>query len=632
MLFAALLIPLIAVGVLGLRALAGDVERARTRYLEQATTFARNVNAALEAVAGELETDPDALRFMAETSGALLEPVAPPPSRASALERSLREAVTSELDALERAGESERARARLAELATHTERPALAAWALTWSAARAQREGRLEDARAAWQQLIESFPDERDERGLVRALAARAELAVLDSSSFVELERLHADVVASRASLADSATPALASRVAERIAASAPERGPALRGAVVAQARELRLLASWSLGLSDWIARGAPEGVASVPWAADPALADSGPSQALVRATLAEGRWRGTALELERVAERALIRAERDNWRALGFDAAIEERSGRLLAGAAPPADAPATTERASGVLGELTVRAFGTTFEDFAAAERRRFVLVAVLTAVALAAALVAASATLRAVQRESQTARERESFVAAVTHELKSPLASIRLLAELLERGDVDAARVREFGARTVAESDRLAKLVDSVLRFSRLEGGLNAESLERLDARELATRAIESVAPLAQARGFRVELVDGPSPKLRGDRDALIGALAELVDNATKYGDAAAGVQLEIALDGPRVVLSVLDRGRGVPAESREQVFEPFRRLGDELTREQPGVGLGLALVRRVARAHAGRAACAEREGGGARFWIELPGEQG
>ncbi|MCY3002282.1 MAG: ATP-binding protein, partial [Planctomycetota bacterium] len=107
-----------------------------------------------------------------------------------------------------------------------------------------------------------------------------------------------------------------------------------------------------------------------------------------------------------------------------------------------------------------------------------------------------------------------------------------------------------------------------------------------------------------------------------------DALLGAISELVDNATKYGEPNAGVDIVVRRAGASAEVAVLDRGAGVPAAERERIFEPFHRLGDELVRERPGVGLGLALVRGVALAHSGSVRCEPREGGGSCFVLQIP----
>jgi signal transduction histidine kinase len=247
---------------------------------------------------------------------------------------------------------------------------------------------------------------------------------------------------------------------------------------------------------------------------------------------------------------------------------------------------------------------------------------------ALAILVAALAAWLSLRAVSREVEAARGREEFVAAVTHELKTPLATIRLFAEMLQRGDVEEHKVREFGERTVAQADRLARLVDSVLDLARIEHSAAAQAT--LDLSALAADALESVERVATQQGFGLSLVDeSRSARVRGDGEALVRAVVNLLENALKHSDKPHEIELRLERRGTsQVAIAVLDRGRGVPAAEAQRIFEPFRRVGSELTRDRPGVGLGLALVAKIAAAHGGSASCAAREGGGSCFTIELP----
>jgi two-component system phosphate regulon sensor histidine kinase PhoR len=623
----ALFVPLVAVAVLGLVSLAGDVERGRARHADQAASLARNVAALFPRSASDLAADARALHARAGLDGALLEPTQVHATRESAADGYVREIATAEIDRWDRAGAEDLADERLAELAARRDRPNLAAWALSWTAARAARRHDVVAARSALRTIRDELQDAVDDRGLSYAIAARFELAQLDRAGPAELEALHTDLVAARGAWQDTALVALVMRIEEQLAALEPARAAAAASRRIDAARPLALVATWGTGMSEWIARGAPGELRVFDWPAGDA-ARPGSARIALSAERVADEWHVAALELDSIASAARARAELESWRELGFDVAIESTDGALLTGEAPALDVPSASERVPPPFSELYVRAHALDFPAFVRAERVRFRWLIALCAAALAVASVAAFATLRAVRREMQSARERESFVAAVTHELKSPLASIRLLAELLERGDVDGAKVREFGARTVAESDRLARLVDSVLRFARVGQKLRSDAFERVDARELAQRAAASVAPLAAQRGFTVRVADGAPQVLRCDVDALVGAVAELVENATKYGAASDGVDVDVEASEGRVRFNVLDRGRGVAPEDRQRIFEPFRRLGDEMTRERPGVGLGLALVQRIAQAHGGRAQCAERDGGGAHFWIEIP----
>ncbi len=624
-------VSLAAAVALGLRALASDVESARSRYAEQASALARAVVGALDDERARTESGAaPALRLHADLDGRLLEPELPARPTDVGRDRSLREFLSRDIDALERDGRGDDAERRLREIAAREGEPDLAAWAWTWLAGRAAQEMRVEDVRAASTALVEKYPAARDDQGLRRALAARFRLAELSGGADEELAELHHELTGDRASLGDTATASLAERVAELVRGRAPARALELEQGAGERTRVLQLAASWPTGISDWIARGAPGGARTFDLALDPLDANQTLERALISLHQDGAGWQGVAIELAELAVRAFTHPEVATRRELGFEAAIEDSRGRLLAGAPPSGDAPVATDRAREPLAELSVRAWGTDFAGFVAAERRRFAFVAVLAIAALVAGAVAGGATIHAIRREARAARDRESFVAAVTHELKTPLASIRLFAELLEGGDVDPLKVREFGARTVAETERLSRLVDGVLRFAELRGGAaNGATLGVVDLREVTRLAVASIEPIARQRGFEIVVREPPEPlTIPGERDALVGAVAELLDNATKYGGAPHPIELVIERQGERASITVLDRGPGVPEPERERIFEPFHRAGDELTRERAGVGLGLALVRGVAESHRGRVRYAPREGGGSRFEIELP----
>jgi two-component system phosphate regulon sensor histidine kinase PhoR len=238
-----------------------------------------------------------------------------------------------------------------------------------------------------------------------------------------------------------------------------------------------------------------------------------------------------------------------------------------------------------------------------------------------------------VRAVDRELRAARDREGFVAATTHELKTPLAAIKLFAELLPDPELDAAKRVEFAGRIGAEADRLARLVGAVLDFARLERSSPEELRVRFVECDLGDRlrgVVETFRPVAAAQGFDVGWT-APDMEVRvlGDPDALGGALLNLLDNAVKYGGKPHRIEAAAIACAPgRVAFTVADRGPGVPAAERRRVFEPFVRMGDEMTREKKGVGLGLALVLRVAEAHGGAARVEPRDGGGSVFVVELP----
>jgi signal transduction histidine kinase len=235
-------------------------------------------------------------------------------------------------------------------------------------------------------------------------------------------------------------------------------------------------------------------------------------------------------------------------------------------------------------------------------------------------------------ALRRAQRVARQQSEFVAAVSHEMKTPIASVRAMAEFLE-GEPDLPdRPREYAARMGREMERLGRTVGNVLDVARIErqGRL---VLSRKEARpdEVVRRIAESVRPAIEARGLELE-VDVPESEAQVvlDEDALRGALGNLLDNAAKFGGSGGLVRLTGAANGQTYRIAVEDRGAGVPEKEQGMIFERFARGRGAKAGAVPGVGLGLHVVRAVARAHGGRVFVETPEAGGARFVMELPRE--
>ncbi len=226
------------------------------------------------------------------------------------------------------------------------------------------------------------------------------------------------------------------------------------------------------------------------------------------------------------------------------------------------------------------------------------------------------------RAAQRIEEGVGANRRLLANASHELRSPLARIRLAIEL------DPARAssatREELRRNIAELDAL---IDEILLASRLDAApvADAGARERFERFDLAGLFAEEAARV----GVGLE-VDDPVPaghEMRGDPRMVRRLLRNLLENAMRHGGDEAGVQARLAFDGREWVIEVLDRGPGVPEDERERIFEPFYRLRGASERAG-GVGLGLALVRQIATHHGGSAGCDARAGGGARFHVRLP----
>ena len=252
-------------------------------------------------------------------------------------------------------------------------------------------------------------------------------------------------------------------------------------------------------------------------------------------------------------------------------------------------------------------------------------------LVAILVAAILAGGSLLLRQARRSEEEAAQKTSFVANVSHEFKTPLTTIRLYAELLEQGRVrDAAQGGDY-LRTIArETQRLARLVNNALDFSRLEQGQKKFAREPLDLTAALNRLLDTHGPRVAEAGLTLRReLPATVLSVTTDRDALEQIVINLLDNACKY--AAEGGEVTVAL-GARpaggVALAVLDRGPGVPAGHRARIFEKFHRVDDTLTAEKSGAGLGLSIARQLARGLGGELRYEPRPGGGAAFVVELP----
>jgi signal transduction histidine kinase len=203
---------------------------------------------------------------------------------------------------------------------------------------------------------------------------------------------------------------------------------------------------------------------------------------------------------------------------------------------------------------------------------------------------------------------AQRRSDFVAAVSHELKTPLTSIRMYAEMLRDGLVPSDDTRTDYYPTITdEAERLSRLIDNVLEFSRLEQNRRGLSLVVGSLAEAIREATEKLRAHVEREGFCLNLdIEDGLPAVQFDRDGVTQLVFNLVDNALKYARHAETREIEIGLhhDNGRVELRVGDHGPGVPDDQLRRVFEPFYRLGEELTRTTEGTGIGLALVKELA----------------------------
>jgi two-component system sensor histidine kinase SenX3 len=239
----------------------------------------------------------------------------------------------------------------------------------------------------------------------------------------------------------------------------------------------------------------------------------------------------------------------------------------------------------------------------------------------------------------REIRRSEQHGSFINAVTHELKTPITSIRLYLETLQRRDVDEAQRQQFYQVMLSDTDRLLGTVEQVLKAGEVGYKRGKRHHIEVDFRELVREAIE----LARVRhhlspgvlhfdGARAD-VGGESKNgailLHGDPAELRTAVSNLLDNAVKYSDDHVDVSVRIETPDDQVVLSVTDHGIGIPTPELKRIFKRFYRVPGRASFQLKGTGLGLFIVRAIARAHGGKVyAASEGEGRGTTFTMELP----
>jgi signal transduction histidine kinase len=248
--------------------------------------------------------------------------------------------------------------------------------------------------------------------------------------------------------------------------------------------------------------------------------------------------------------------------------------------------------------------------------------------TAVLVAVFGLAMASQFRASRREADAVRAQADFLTTVTHELKTPLASIRLLADMLAERRA-AGREVEYYGMLASETARLSMLIENVLDLGRIERGERIYDLRSLDFAAVVAETAALFAPQAERAGIdlQVQARDGALP-VRADRSGLVQALLNVLDNARKYGG---GDRLELRLwrDGGNAHFAVRDFGPGVPADERERIFERFVRGREQAHGSVPGVGIGLYLARAIVQRLGGDLRCGAPAGGpGAEFTFTLP----
>lgn len=265
-------------------------------------------------------------------------------------------------------------------------------------------------------------------------------------------------------------------------------------------------------------------------------------------------------------------------------------------------------------------------------AEQRKQTLWLAALLGCAVVAALAVTWMMSASLARERQLNELKSDFVSSVSHELRAPVASMRIMAENLGSGIVkDESRRREYHQLIADECWRLSTLIENVLDLARIERNRKTYRFAESDVVALARDAVQLLQPRAAQRRqeIRAEIPESIEPPPVCDSLAVQQALINLLDNAIKFSPEKAMITVRLAMGDPdQWELSVADQGPGVPEEEQANIFKRFHRLGSELQRETQGTGIGLSIVKHIAEGHGGRVMVESQPAGGAKFSLFLP----
>lgn len=218
------------------------------------------------------------------------------------------------------------------------------------------------------------------------------------------------------------------------------------------------------------------------------------------------------------------------------------------------------------------------------------------------------------------------RRDFVANISHELKTPIGALGLLADTI-RDESDPEVIARLSERMIHEADRASHTVDDLMELSWIEFA-DESDYEALEIDSLVSEAVSRIREAADQRSVKVLVHAGEPVTVRGDRRQLVSALFNLLDNAVKFSEAGTTVEVHTTSGPETVRVAVVDNGPGIPSKEQERIFERFYRVDQGRSRDKGGTGLGLAIVRHVASNHRGGVDVISNEGEGSTFVLDLP----
>jgi signal transduction histidine kinase len=236
----------------------------------------------------------------------------------------------------------------------------------------------------------------------------------------------------------------------------------------------------------------------------------------------------------------------------------------------------------------------------------------------------------TLHAVNNELNLSRMKSYFMSTVSHEFKSPLTSIRQMAEMLVRNRVPSQeRKANYYTTILQQSERLSHLIDNILDFTKMEGGYKVFRFEKAHIAPAVKNIVELFREITAGSGFQIRLaIPEHLPEMIFDKEAIEQMVYNLIDNAFKYSRESKVIDVQLISEGSHIIISVQDYGVGIRKEDQEKIFSRFYRAGEELSQNVKGSGIGLAIVKQIVAAHHGEITVESSPGKGSKFSVKLP----
>jgi two-component system phosphate regulon sensor histidine kinase PhoR len=232
----------------------------------------------------------------------------------------------------------------------------------------------------------------------------------------------------------------------------------------------------------------------------------------------------------------------------------------------------------------------------------------------------------TVKSIRKEMELARMQKNFLLSITHEFKSPLASIKLYLQTIQKHQLDKVKENEFISKAISDTERLDTLVENTLLANMIDHkgySFNVEELNLSALLRLVTQKYNSMPDFQQRIRTKIE----DDIYLNADKLALTLLINNLIENALKYSPSGTEINAELSRESGNIILKVADRGRGVAVNERKKIFRKFYRSGDEETRNTKGTGLGLFLAQHIARSHNGRISVSDNMPQGSVFEVKF-----